>query len=229
MYSKFARMRFFVGVLAVLAVLAVFGSSAAWGWSHSTQVSVGVSPSAQTTSIAVNPRWRCFDSARIHLGTGLRHSVFIAQSVDLDTAEHDSIERGQVSTINSISPQIFALNAFVSADVRVLDWFEVGFNLDVGGVSVGASQTGRYSESGFDSVHRLTPAPWNVLRGNTRDLGTLNSEFFVNLPLQSTVDLRLGWSHFFAEMRTDTPLKDGARRFRTIRNLALMSIRLSAQ
>ncbi len=223
MYSEFARMCFFVGVLAV------FGSNTAWGWSNSTQVSVGVSPSAQTTSIAVNPRWRCFDFARIHLGTGLRHSVFIAQGVDLDTAEHDAIERGQVSTINSISPQIFALNAFVSADVWVLDWFEVGFNLDVAGVSVGGGKTGRYSESGVDSVYRLTPTPWNVLRGNTRDLGTLNSEFFVNLPLQSTIDIRLGWSHFFAEMRTDIPLKDGARRFRTIRNLALVSIRLSAQ
>ena len=223
MYSEFARMSFFVGLLAL------FGSNTAWCWSHSTQISVGVSPSAQTTSLAFNPRWRCFDFARIHLGTGIRHSVFIAQSIDLDTAEHNAIERGRVSTINSISPQVFAFNAFVSADVWVLDWFEVGFNLDVGGVSVGGSKTGRYSESGFDSVYRLTPARWNLLKGNTRDLGTLNSEFFVNVPLQSTVDLRLGWSHFFAEMRTDTPLKDGSRRFRTIRNLALVSIRLSAQ
>ena len=134
-----------------------------------------------------------------------------------------------VRSVPCIRYRLRSFNAFVSADVWILDWFEAGFNLDVGGVSVGASQTGRYSESGFDSVHRLTPTPWNVLRGNTRDLGTLNSEFFVNLPLQSTVDLRLGWSHLFAEMRTDTPLKDGARRFRTIRNLALVSIRLSAQ
>jgi hypothetical protein len=221
MNFEFARMSLF------MVLLAMFGATPAWGWSYSTQISAGVSPSAQTTSIAFNPRWRCFDFAEVYLGAGARQSFFRGHELELETAEHEAIERGELSRVTSISPRIFALNAFISADVWILDWFELGFNLDVGGVSFGTSQSGRYGETGFDTTYELSPTRWNMLRGNTRDLGTLNSEFFVNVPMKPGLDLRLGLSHFFAEMRTQTPLKYGGRRFRTVRNLALVSVRLS--
>lgn len=213
----------------LLVMLGLLSPTTGIAWNHSTQVSLGVSSSAQTTSVAWNPRWRCFDFAQIHLGTGIRQSAFTGQKLTLETAEHEVIERGDLSAFTSVSPRIFALNGFISADVWLLDWFELGFNLDIGGVSFGTSQSGRYDEPGFDAAYELSPTRWNLLRGNTRDLGTLNSEFFVSVPLKPQVALRLGWSHFFAEMKTQTPLKDGGRRFRTIRNLALISVRLSAQ
>lgn len=213
----------------LLVMLGLLSPTTAIAWNHSTQVSLGVSSSAQTTSVAWNPRWRCFDFAQIHLGTGIRQSAFTGQTLRLETAEHEAIERGEINTVTSVSPRIFALNAFISADVWILNWFELGFNLDIGGMSFGTSQSGRYGENGPGETYELSPTRWNLLRGNTRDLGTLNSEFFVSMPLTPQVALRAGWSHFFAEMKTHIPLSDGGRRFRTIRNLALISVRLSAQ
>ena len=65
---------------------------------------------------------------------------------------------------------------------------------------------------------------FNLFRWGLRDIGTLNSEFFAEVPMNETWGIRLGLSHFFAEMESTEPLKYKGDRFRTIRNLALLSV-----
>ena len=191
---------------------------------HRSQLSLGADTDAQTVALAWNPSWRCCDVSWFRFGTGLRFSAFHGRNLVLETAEYDLIDADQTSSISDVDAQIYAFNVFISTEFQTLDWLAFGFNLDLVGVSVGPNQTANYGEAGFDSSPQIRPTQLNLFRGGVRDIGTLNSEFFAAVPIDETWGIRLGLSHFFAEMESTSPLKDDGERFRTIRNLGILSV-----
>ena len=208
--------------LALSVCLAVCASSS-HAFEHRTQVSIGADADTQTVAVAWNPYWRCCGVEWVRIGTGLRFSAFRGQGITLETAEHDFINRDQTSVLTEVDPQILAYNGFISLDIVPSEWLVVGFNLDLLGGSLGPTQTGQYAENGFERTASLHPTALNVLLGDTRDIGTLNSEFFLATPINEHWGSRAGFSHFFAEMQSSNALKHGGRRFRTIRNLGMLS------
>jgi hypothetical protein len=191
---------------------------------HRSQLSLGADTHSQTVALAWNPSWTCCDVSWFRFGTGVRFSAFHGRDLVLETAEYDLIDADQTSSLTNADAQIYAFNAFISADVQASDWLFFGFNLDLVGVSSGPDQTASYGEAGFEQTQRIRPMQLNLFRWALRDIGTLNSEFFAAVPIDDTWGIRLGLSHFFAEMESTSPLKYDGERFRTIQNLGMLSV-----
>ena len=123
------------------------------------------------------------------------------------------------------SGQLQSGNLFISIVGGVYDAFSLGFNLDVVGVSWGPSTSARRNREGmFDLV--MTPTRWNFLKGDTRDEGSLNSEFFAQWKFSDRYLARIGWSHYFAEWKAQSTL-EGAATLGTERHGVFLRLELS--
>ena len=185
---------------------------------------MGLEQNVQTAALAWNPQWRCCKASWWRLGTGARLTYVRAQNLELETAELGLINASQTSSLTVPNPQLLALNGFISAEIEPASWLRLGFNLDLVGLSTGPTQKASYSEAGFASEPLVQATTGNLFLIALRDIGTLNSEFFVGIPLGARWNLRLGLAHVFAEMTSQSPLKHGGERFRTIRNSLLLSV-----
>ena len=225
--------RSFIGIRLNLSVLAMFfisiccffsSTSSAKAPEQQIHLTAGFEPSALSGSVGWVPHWTLGKSDRFRLGAGLRLSYFQGKALRLETAEYDAISRNETSIVSDVSPQILALNATISAQYYPLDWLSFGFNLDLIGQSFGPDGDASYAEDGFAAKQSLHPTRTNLFLVALRDIGTLNSEFYVATPLNDRWSVRLGLSHFFAEMTSEVPLKHGGERFRTIRDLVFISV-----
>ncbi|HEU5154974.1 MAG TPA: hypothetical protein VFU03_09610 [Gemmatimonadales bacterium] len=87
----------------------------------------------------------------------------------------------------SLASEVWALNVAVGAEVRPLELFAIGGNLDLAGVATGSARA-------TDDA-TLKPATWSLFRYGHRDLGSLNSEAYIAVPLRH-LRVRAGISHF---------------------------------
>ncbi|HSE66896.1 MAG TPA: hypothetical protein VLB12_07915 [Gemmatimonadales bacterium] len=87
----------------------------------------------------------------------------------------------------SLAPEVWALNVAVGAEVQPVDLFALGANLDLAGLATGSAL------STADAT--LEPARWSLFRYGHRDLGSLNSEAYIAVPLRH-LRIRAGISHF---------------------------------
>ncbi len=157
---------------------------------------------------------------RLRLGYGVRLSLFRAgDGAAYTTAPHDLVRAGRVATLAAERARTAALNAFLSARFVLFRNWVAGANVDVGGAGFGPCTDGRV---GAVAVHAC-PSRWNVLRGDTRDHGHLDSEFYVGVPVGRRWRLRAGYSHFFSELTTDVAV-DGNDRFRRKGNLVFLAL-----
>ena len=191
---------------------------------HRLQATLGYEPAARTVSVGWAPHWSFSRAPWLELGAVLRANYFGGRNLSLETAEIAAIQQNETSTITEVSPHILALNLGISARVEPLEWIAFGFNLDLAGQSFGPQQVAVYDEAGFSASPSLQPTRSNLFLVALRDRGTLNSEFYVATPIDERWSLRLGLSHFFAEMTADTPLKYGGQRFRTIRDVFFVGV-----
>ena len=134
---------------------------------------------------AASSQWRLRLGSRLTLGTGLRLTYY-----DGEPASYRN--QGQTSTALSdqlqIDPAVWGFNVMVSAQARLVGSLAAGANIDLVGVAGGPTrQAGAVA---------LEPARGSLLLYGDRDRGSLNSEFFVALPLGPRLELRGGMSHF---------------------------------
>ncbi len=114
------------------------------------------------------------------------------------------------------SGTIHSLNANLHLQIS---WgkFEAGFNIDVAGLGFGGTQTGSYSVAGVEqSQETAKPTPFNLLRGASRDIGSLHSERYVRYWVTDKLGVKLALGHLFGEYTTDRELNLDNDRFRTI-------------
>ena len=198
-------------------------SSGALGQNFDIQTSLGTHSSAKTASIGLSMHWSFLDKYPIEVGGGARYNYFVGSDFVVETAEHDLIQDGETLKLQMPSGQLQSANLFISIVGGVYDAFSLGFNLDVVGVSWGPSTSARRNREGGMIDLVMTPTRWNFLKGDTRDLGSLNSEFFAQWKFSDTYLARIGWSHYFAEWKAQSTLEGAGNRFRIISNLLLVS------
>ena len=137
--------------------------------------SVGYSSAAWRA--AVGSQWRLRVGSRLTLGTGVRLSYYEGESASF---------RNQGAILPTlpdqlpIDPAVWGLNVMVSAQARVLGPLAVGANIDLVGVAGGAQRP--------QGTVTLEPARGSLLLYGDRDRGSLNSEFYVAVPVGQGFD-----------------------------------------
>ena len=104
-----------------------------------------------------------------------------------------------------IDPAVWGLNVMVSAQARVLGPLAVGANIDLVGVAGGAQRP--------QGTVTLEPARGSLLLYGDRDRGSLNSEFYVAVPVGQRIEVRGGMSHYVVGYHA----QDGATSTRYLR------------
>jgi len=150
---------------------------------------------------------------QLGLGYGVRYTANALNDRSL-TASPEKFQSDDRLALSSGT--IHSLNAAIHLQIS---WgrFEAGFNIDVGGLGFGSSQTGSYSVAGVEqSQETAKPTPTNVLLGGARDIGSLHSERYVRYWVNDKLGIKLALGHLFGEYTTDRKLNLDNDRFRTI-------------
>lgn len=155
--------------------------------------------------------WGLDAAGRFQAGAGVRVSHFFAEGYTLD---HQA--GPEDFSIQVPEPRLTSFNAAFHLRARVAGPLQLGFNLDVAGLTVGPGRTREAAAAAVGTPVR--PVRGNLLLGGTRDRGSLNSEFYAALALPRGLSVRAGLSHLV------TGYQDDATRFRRFRSLAALGL-----
>lgn len=134
---------------------------------------------------AVASQWRLPLGSRLTLGSGVRFSYYAGESSQF---RNPGATTPSLTVELPIEPSVWGINLMVSAQGRLVGSLAGGANIDLGGVAAGPVRQAGGVE--------LRPARGSVLLLGERDRGSLNSEFFLALPLGACLELRGGLSHY---------------------------------
>jgi hypothetical protein len=180
-------------------------------------------------------------SGRFKIGTGLRFTYFGAKNKDLITAPatlttgekgpqvlfKENIE-ANLDTLHLNKVGVGYLNIPIHLQYSFSPKFELGFNIDVIGVSFGGKQNGTFYASDSKSLNKSSqsakPSTLNLLLVSDNDLGSLNSELYARYWLNDKIGLRAGLSFQFAEYTSDKKLTLDNDRFRTKNLLPMLAV-----
>lgn len=159
----------------------------------------------------------------LKVGYGLRFTSFVAANKFYVTApaKYTSPVQGlgtifsetidaNIDTITTPTANTNSLNITVNIEYSITKKIDVGFNIDVVGISGGSQKTFNIISSSFDPnqspVQSGSPTRLNLLLTSDNDIGSLNSEFFVRFWFNERIALRTGMSFMFSEYRLSNEL-----------------------
>ena len=119
------------------------------------------------------------------VGIGLRATAYTAKTADFTNR---GTVQGVLVATTPIAAAVYGLNLMLEGDIRVTGSVSVGANLDIVGVAAGPTRS-------LGSVS-AKPTGVSLFEYGSNDRGSLNSEFYVAVALNSAVRLRLGASHY---------------------------------
>lgn len=129
-----------------------------------------------------------------------------------------------LDTLVFSSYSIASFNASIHLNYRITPKWEVEFNIDALGLSVGKEQNAAYTTSKsakYENTQSAKPTLPNVLLTSDNDIGSLNSELLVKYSFKPKWSLQCGASFIFTEYTTQNALYLNNDRFR---NKALMGM-----
>ncbi|HEY7726616.1 MAG TPA: hypothetical protein VH880_14880 [Anaeromyxobacteraceae bacterium] len=163
-----------------------------------------------------------FLGGRLRLGVGARFSAFLSGS----GARFEDVDApGAIHRLTVDGVRIYALNAMFIATVRLAAGLEAGFDIDLAGAALGPAVNGAYpsADPAFAGTQRARPRRWNLLLLGDRDLGQLDSQFFLAW-WPGHFGLRAGLSHEITEYVTSRRLDGGNDRFRSAATRAFLAV-----
>ena len=180
-------------------------------FSQSLDFSFGGASGATKVTASWSPLLTLLDD-RLVLGLGGRlEGYFLGDGLSFGNADSSLVTPGA---------NVFALNAFVQARVRLVAGLQLGANIDVIGYGVGNTLTGEYSSGQPPTTGPVSASisHFNLLELGSGDRGQLDSEFFAAYEFEDwgirAVGIRAGFTHFANEFTTDQPQQGGRSRFR---------------
>lgn len=196
--------------------------SAAQSFKQQFDVSYGFGTEGMLQSTSWKPNWGFFYGNRLRIGPSLRHSFFWGDdSVSLKRVDGKKVSSNPVS-LDLDTPKSHSINAGFEVYYALWDRFEFGMNLDLVGTSLGREETATY-RSGTLSSETADVPPFNLFLYGKRDIGHLNSEFFLGYRCENGIGLRAGLNHFLTEFESARSL-DGEDRFRRFLNFYFASL-----
>lgn len=154
---------------------------------------------------------------RILLGYGLRVGGYLGQNIAYLTAPAALTLDEKIDTFSMASPALLTLNTYVALGYRLNDKWEVLFDIDVIGISMGGMRNGQFSAAPFpvfDGTYDANPTSPNLLLVGDNDRGSLNSTLAARYRLNENLQLKMGFTYLFTEYTTIQELSYANDRFR---------------
>jgi len=120
------------------------------------------------------------------------------------------------------SPQINAINLFLTLGYNPSDRLMLRFNIDLIGFSFGKRVKGTYINGSVTQEAPAGPTYFNLLLVSDNDLGSLNSELFVRYMVNNKWGIKAGIQFLFTEYSTDTNVQQFPEANDRFRNKSLM-------
>ncbi|MFY7938857.1 MAG: hypothetical protein ACOVOQ_15875 [Flavobacterium sp.] len=197
--------------------------------------------SSFSPAISYNKLWAVSKNTKFKIGTGLRLTALFGSNIDYITAPA-RLTSGQTSpqvlfsetiltnldTLSLSQTAVYYVNIPIHLQYSFTNRFEVGFNIDAIGLSLGSKQSGIFkakeSASFNQSKQTASPTTFNLLLISDNDLGNLNSELYARYWLNDKIGLRAGLSFQFSEYTTTNTLTFENNRFRSKQLLPMLAI-----
>jgi hypothetical protein len=177
--------------------------------------------------------WLLGKKKRLGIGTGARltNNFLNSQNFTTAPAKLTSGKQGPAvffaddipQNIDSFAlgkAQLNSLNLSINFIYKITNQFTAGFNIDAIGFTFGQKQKGVFiGNAGIATAIAAKPTTFNALLVSDNDLGSLNSELFVQYNVNKHWGAKLGFQFLFAEYTTDskvqtTPSGDKNDKFR---------------
>ncbi len=209
------------------------------GYRQNNNFDFAVSSNAKQQSLALS--WVHFHALtkkkRFKIGYGLRFTSQFGCNLDYVTAPailtskqtgpqvfFSPVYPENYDTIHFSNAQHNLLNVTINLQYTIKNKLDLGFNIDAFGLSFGPIQQGQYKayqSASNNSYQKSSPTPYNLLLVSDNDIGSLNSELYGRLWLNSKWAVKLGASFLFTETTTKNKLRLDNDRFR---NKSLMGM-----
>jgi hypothetical protein len=139
-------------------------------------------------------------------------------------------QTGPMAVLADVLPQNFdtvyfnasqtnGFNLFIGFQYRIWRKLDVGVDIDLIGMSIGAGHTGQYSSTKntpgmYANGQRAYPTGFNVMLLGDNDIGCLNSEIFVRFWLNRKWGIKASFNYITTEFTTVNRLRLDNDRFR---------------
>lgn len=184
---------------------------------------LGFGSGQSTVSFGYFKNWNLGKKQSFYIGTGVRLSnAFGKNQVFTSAPASLASNKANTDSLLGTTTSTYALNAILNLGYHISPKLDVGFNIDLIGVSFGPSRIKLFSGNGTSTTTTAEPTRMNVLLVGNNDRGTLNSEFYLRYKVSTKWGIKLAYQHFFTELTTinkvqTVPVQND--RFRNITNL----------
>ncbi len=184
---------------------------------------LGFGSGQSTVSFGYFKNWNLGKKQSFYIGTGVRLSnAFGKNQVFTSAPASLASNSANKDSLFSTSASTYALNAILNLGYHISPKLDIGFNIDLIGVSFGPSRIKLFSGNGTSTTTTAEPTGMNVLLVGNNDRGTLNSEFYLRYKVNNKLGVKLAMQHFFTELTTVSKVQTLPAqndRFRNITNL----------
>lgn len=223
-------MKYFIAAVLTLCSITLFAQKTKSQKSMAQFVEGGAAfgSSQGSFSAGYNYIWYLGKAKRIFVGTGVRFTGFYGTNVNFTSAPPALAGKpSSEDTLLAASPGVYAFNAVINIGYQFSKKFQVGFNIDAIGVSFGPAGKPAFISNGVSSAVSAQPTAFNLLLIGNRDMGTLNSEFYLRYGLNNKISIKAAYQFLFTELTTTTNVQTAPRlndRFRNKASLASVGV-----
>lgn len=195
-------------------------AAAGQGTSSFTEGTAAAGERKFSGSVAYRYQWNLGKKQRFSIGVGGRVTTFWGTDLYYESAPAQ-ITSGKTgatviftetitANIDSVqlgSSSLAAINAMISLAYRPSTRWEIGFNIDAIGFTLGGEKSGRYINGTQTASTTASPTRFNALFTSDNDLGTLNSELWLAYGISENTYLKIGYQFLFTEYTTATEVQ----------------------
>lgn len=205
------------GIFSIICFLLVGSYSIK---AQEVQATVGVGNGEATFSALYGYNWELGKRKQFSIGLGGRFTSYFGKDQHYRTAPAELTSgatgpfvifkpdiEANIDTFLIESPQVNSLNLFINLRYSFSNRFNAGFNIDAIGFSFGGSKQGTYINGQINTADQAKPTSFNLLLTSDNDLGSLNSEFYLNYKLTEKFGLKVAAQFHFTEYTTDTEVQ----------------------
>jgi len=169
---------------------------------------VGLGSSKVSVTSALNYNWHLGKNNKIVVGTGIRYTLFSGNNINFTSAPNDlAVDEKSVDTLLAPSSNVHSFNLLINLGYNISPKLQVGFSIDVFGLSFGPTGAPTYISEGKQQVTSASPTKINVLLVGNNDIGSLNSFFYAKYQLSNRFEVKLGYQFLFNELTTNTNIQ----------------------
>jgi hypothetical protein len=168
----------------------------------------GIGSSVGSINVALHKNWTLGKKDKFVIGTGIRFTSFFGTDVNFTSAPPDFTgDNKNIDTLFAPSPSMSSINALINLGYRLNNKLEVGFNIDVIGISFGTKGTPTFISNGKKTATTANPTSTNILLVGDNDKGSLNSQLYIKYEISRNVGIKLAYQYLFNELTTETKIQ----------------------